>query len=71
MDILIYLHSLKANHNKDYSVVKTFKAAEVAFFYLRYKLKLRLQPTRLIKTSYQFKHVNELYYQKFELGRFN
>jgi hypothetical protein len=23
---------LKANHNKDYSVVKTFKAAQVAFF---------------------------------------
>jgi hypothetical protein len=29
----IFLHSnLKANHNKDYSVVNTFKAAQVAFF---------------------------------------
>lgn len=23
----------EANHNKDYSVVKTFKAAQVAFFF--------------------------------------
>ena len=25
-------HYFLANHNKDYSVVKTFKAAQVAFF---------------------------------------
>ncbi len=25
---------LKANHNKDYSVVKTCKAGQLAFFYL-------------------------------------
>jgi len=24
---------MKANHNKDYSVVKTFKAGQLAFFY--------------------------------------
>jgi len=27
-----FFQLLKANHNKDYSVVKTFKAAQVAFF---------------------------------------
>ena len=26
---------MKANHNKDYSVVKTFKAGQLAFFYYR------------------------------------
>ena len=31
--IFLYNFMLKANHNKDYSVVKTFKAAQVAFFY--------------------------------------
>lgn len=25
--------SVKANHNKDYSVVKTFKAGKLAFFF--------------------------------------
>ncbi len=30
------LSNLKANHNKDYSVVKTFEAAQVAFFYVQY-----------------------------------
>ncbi len=26
---------MKANHNKDYSVVKTFKAGQLAFFILQ------------------------------------
>jgi hypothetical protein len=32
--MLIFALQFKANHNKDYSVVKTFKAAQVAFFYI-------------------------------------
>ena len=31
--IFIFENNLKAIHNKDYSVVKTFKVAQVAFFY--------------------------------------
>jgi hypothetical protein len=34
--------SLKANHNKDYSVVKTFKAAQVAFSFTLYTTALHL-----------------------------
>jgi hypothetical protein len=38
----ISIFVLKANHNKDYSVVKTFKAAQVVFFiYLNNKTKIR------------------------------
>lgn len=33
------IFALKAIHNKDYSVVKTFKAAQVAFFISPYTSK--------------------------------
>ena len=38
MRILFYFcgTNLKANHNKDYSVVKTFKAGQLAFFLYSY-----------------------------------
>jgi len=39
--IIIFAEQNKANHNKDYSVVKTFKAAQVAFFYFA-TLKIKL-----------------------------
>lgn len=29
-----YIFDLKAIHNKDYSVVKTFKAGQLAFFFI-------------------------------------
>jgi len=31
----ILIFDMKANHNKDYSVVKTFKAGQLAFFILK------------------------------------
>jgi len=34
---------LKANHNKDYSVVKTFKAAQVAFFMPFHPIKITVK----------------------------
>ena len=32
--IITFASQFKANHNKDYSVVKTYKAGQLAFFYL-------------------------------------
>ena len=53
------LHNFEANHNKDYSVVKTFKAAlnSVAFFLFAYLSKV-LALSRTIHDIYKpFDHV--------------
>ena len=49
--ISLYL-KLKANHNKDYSVVKTFKAAQVAFFIF----KIYFSPQRILKVTIHWMH---------------
>jgi uncharacterized protein len=56
-NLFIFTIYLKANHNKDYSVVKTFKAAQVAFFFKfsfmlylhQYKQILSQQKEQLLK----------------------